>query len=426
MGGMKTTMSHKEAGRLRVIEGALAGKYTNRQAALKLGVSVRQIQKLKKKVREQGDAGIIHGNSGRSPKNATDEALKERIVALQKTPRYRKINFTYFKELLAEQENIEIGYRTLHDLLNANGIQSCKKHRPGGKRYRRRECRARFGELLQTDATPYDWFGIGERVNAHGFLDDATGDLVGLYFCENECQQGYNEAFRQVLVVYGIPDAIYADRTSNFFVNKKNEENWTPEEQLAGKILDKTQFGRIAEKLGVTLIPAGSPQAKGKIEKLWDTLQGRLPTWLELHDIHTIEQANEAAPQIMAWFNDRFGHAPRDTKTTSFSPLPKNYNLDILLSCKHERKTDNCGCFSYQNIMFQVESKKPIVRKQIVFLFSEKIGFKVLYEKHLYPVKLLDYDERDGLDRLPKVTQRLLYAAFFRSTKDPSRYPTGG
>jgi hypothetical protein len=110
-----------------------------------------------------------------------------------------------------------------------------------------RERRAKFGELVQTDATPYDWFGTGVHYALHGFQDDATGEILGLYLCEYECLQGYFEAFRPVLTGYGVPEALYADRIGIYFVNTKKVENWTIEEQLAGKTLDKTQFGSIAE-----------------------------------------------------------------------------------------------------------------------------------------------------------------------------------
>jgi transposase len=418
---MEQKLSRKDKVKLTLVKKAIVGTLTNAEAAVKLKVGVREIQKLKKKVLESGDAAIIHGNRGRSPKNATEDALKIKIIRLKKSKAYQDANFTYFRELLAEREDITIGYRTLHDLLNDAGIQSNKKHRPGGKRYRRRNARLRFGDLLQTDGTPFDWFGTGVKEALLAFLDDATGEIVGLYFCRNECLMGYYEAFRQVLVNHGIPNEIYADHSSNFFVNKATE-NWTIDEQLAGKCLEKTQFGRVAEILGVNLIPAGSPQAKGKIEKLWDTLQGRLPIWLDLNGITTIEAANKAVPQIIAWFNKRFGHEAADKEMSAFSPLPKDYDLDTLLAVKYERKTDACGCFSFQNITFQIESPKPIARKEVIFLFSEKIGFKVLYEKRCYPVTLLDSDEREGHSHLPEVTRKLLELTLLQNTKNTTKY----
>ncbi|MDR1948656.1 MAG: hypothetical protein LBQ38_04625 [Spirochaetaceae bacterium] len=160
-----------------------------------------------------------------------------------------------------------------------------------------------FGELVQTDASPFDWFGTGIQYALHGFQDNATGDILGLYLCEHECLAGYFEAFRAVLTGYGVPETLYADRIGIYFVNTKKPEHWSIEEQLAGKTLDKTQFARIAEKPGCGLIPAGSPQVKGRIERLWETLQSRLTEFFQFHQIKDIKCANAALPDFVAEFN---------------------------------------------------------------------------------------------------------------------------
>jgi hypothetical protein len=215
----------------------------------------------------------------------------------------------------------------------------------------------------------------------HGFQDDATGDILGLYLCEHECLQGYFEAFRAVLQGYGTPQALYADRIGIYFVNTKKPEQWSIEEQLAGKTLDTTQFGHIAETLGCELIPAGSPQAKGRIERLWETLQSRLPVWFALNGIDAMSQANAALPRFITEFNQRFHRNPACREQTAFAPLPAGFDLDTLLAAKYQRTTDKRGCFSFHHYTFQVDSPRPPVKKPIVFLFSEKIGFKVYYDK---------------------------------------------
>jgi hypothetical protein len=164
------------------------------------------------------------------------------------------------------------------------------------------------------------------------------------------------------------------------FVLSTQPESWSIEEQLAGKTLDKTQFGHIAETLGCDIIPAGSPQAKGRIERLWETLQSRLPVWFALNGITTMEQANAVLPRFIAEFNQRFHRKPACKDTTAFAPVPAGFDLDPLFAAKYDRKTDNCdcgcGCFSFHNYTFQVDSPRPPVKRHIVFLFSEKIGFK--------------------------------------------------
>jgi transposase len=254
---MKYTMSTKELARLTVIKGATDGAYTVKQAALKLGVSTRQVKRLKKDAGEQGGGAVIHGNSGRHPASVTDEMIREKIIALKKSGAYRQANFTRFRELLEEYEQIAVSYTCLSKILKEAGIRSPKTRRSGGERRMRRERRAKYGELVQTDAAPFGWFGTGVRYAPRGFQDGATGDILGLYLCEHECPQGYFEAFRAVLTGYGVPEVLCADRIGIYFANTKKAENWTIEEQPAGKTLDKTQFGHIAETLGCALVPAG-------------------------------------------------------------------------------------------------------------------------------------------------------------------------
>jgi transposase len=416
---MKYMMSTKELARLTVIKGAIDGAYTVKQAARKLGMSGRWVKHLKKAVREQGDGAVIHGNADRRPANATDEALRNKIIALKKGAPYRSANFTHFRELLEEQERIPISYTSLSGILKTAGITSPKTRRSMGERRTMRERRAKLGELVQTDASPFDWLGRGGQYALHGFQDDATGDILGLYLCEHECLQGYFEAFRAVLQGYGVPEALYADRIGIYFVNTKKPEHWSVEEQLAGKILDKTQFGHIADTLGCELIPAGSPQAKGRIERLWETLQSRLPVWFALKGMTTMAQANAALPRFIRDFNQRFHREPACQDETAFAPVPMNFDLDTLLAAKYHRKTDTCGCFSFHNYTFQVDSPKPPVKKQITFLFSEKIGFKAYYDKTYYGVKFLDFLNKDKKSHLPQVTKRFIHDAFFAGVKTP-------
>jgi transposase len=406
-------MSQKELGTLVLLKGAVDGVYTVRDVAKRLHLSERRVKQLKRAYREQGDGAVIHGNSGRHPANYKPEALREKIVSLKKNKDYQDTNFTYFRELLAEREGIAVSYSTLAAILKTAGITSKKKHRTEGRRFRRRKRRDAFGEMLQADGSSFDWFGIGERCTLHGFIDDATGDITGLYFCKNECLMGYLEVSRQTFTTYGIPLELYADKAGIFFVNNKKEANWTVEEMLAGHPLTKTQFGEIVEnRLGIKLTSAHTPQAKGRIERLWGTLQDRLPTWLRLHNVKTMEEANQRIGEIISWYNDLFGVAP-GSEENAFIPLSPNDDLDKLLAVRYERTTDNCGCFSFQNFLFQVESPKPFAKKKLVFLFSEKIGFQVYHEKSYYPAKLIGFGKGRTKTHLPDVVKTLILKNFY-------------
>lgn len=209
-------MNKKDLKKYTIIQNCINGIYTVPQAAKLLNLSDRQIQRLKKEVKENGPKGIIHKSRGRLPNNTIDKDKINKIIQLKKTYKYEKANFTHFNELLKEYENIIISYSSLYSNLRKNNIKSPRKHKKV-KLHHRRKRKAYFGELIQTDGTPFDWFGIGKRFSIHGYIDDATGIPLGLYMCESECLLGYLEITRQMLVNYGIPETIYSDKFSVFF-----------------------------------------------------------------------------------------------------------------------------------------------------------------------------------------------------------------
>jgi transposase len=375
---MKYTMSTKELARLTVIKGAIDGAYTVKQAAGKLGISARRVKSLKKAVREQGDGAVIHGNSGRHPANVTDERIREKIIALKKGGAYRKANFTHFRELLAEYEQITISYTCLSSILKQAGITSPKTRRNGGGGGSGGQRSASWFKRMPRCLTG---LGLAFTMPYTDFRMTPQETYWGCTCAHTSVDRGILRAFRAVLPGYGVPEARYANRTGVYFVNTKKAEHWTVEEQVVGKTLDKTQFGFIAEKLGCQLIPAGSPQAKGRIERLWETLQSRLPVWFALNGITTMVKANAVLPRFIREFNQRFRREPACQDDTAFAPLPAGFGLDTLLTAKYHRKTDTCGCFSFQNYTFQVNSPKPPVKKNIVFLFSEKSVSKCITTK---------------------------------------------
>ena len=418
IGGMRYIMSKETLAKLALIRGAVEGKYTVKDVALRLNLSHRRIKQIKKAFREREELAVIHGNSGRHPSNYTDEKIREKIIHLKKTERYKDSNFTHFRELLEEYEDIKVSYTSLSRILKEAGIVSKKKHRTEGRRFRRRERREARGEMLQGDGSSYDWFGNGQRCTLHAFIDDATGEITGLYFCQNECLMGYLEVLRQTLTNHGIPLEIYIDKAGIFFVNTKKEENWTVEEMLAGRPIEKTQFGSIVdEQLGISMISAHTPQAKGRIERLWGTLQDRLPVWLKINSITNMEQANKNIKRIIRWHNKRFAVEPA-LEGSAFVHVGASWDLDKLLAVRYERTTDNCGCFSFNNFTFQIESKKPIVKKKIYFLFSEKIGFQALFGKVYYPVSFLGLRGKNRGVHIPDVTKILLQKFYYADSKN--------
>ena len=380
-------MTKKDLKRYSVIQDCIDGIYTVPQAAKILSLSDRQVQRLKKEVISKGPQGIIHKSRGKISNNATNPETIEKIVELKKKYIYEKANFIHFQELLAEKENINISYSCLYSNLNKNGIKSPRKHHKK-KLHHRRKRKSYFGELVQTDGTPFDWFENGSKYSLHGYIDDATGIPLGLYMCETECLLGYLEITRQMLSKYGIPETIYSDKFSVFF--PPTSAKLTVEEQLEGKTKPKTQFHRILDELNINLIAANSSQAKGRIERLWNTLQDRLITEFRVNNITTIEDANDFFPSFMKSYAKKFGVKAEKTES-KFIKLPKYVNLDTLLCAKFTRMIDNSGEFSFMGENFQVIAKDLKPKTKITVLMSKKLGIKAQYQEKIYDV--LNYQE---------------------------------
>lgn len=372
-----------------------------------------------KEVKERGVQSIIHGNRGRKPVHTIDSKLAQRIVELKNSYAYQEANFLHFQELLEEYEGIKISYSALYDILRKANIKSPKKHRKTKKHHRRKR-KASAGMMLQADGTPHDWFGIGKKYALHGFIDDATGSITGLYMCENECLLGYLEVTRQTLKNFGIPLSLYPDKYSVFFPNPTKKYDLTIDEQLRGVTKAVTQFGRIMDELGIEMFPASSPQAKGRIERLWETLQSRLVTEFRIHNITTIEQANKFLPGYIKKYNKKFA-IPVSDQNTSFLPLPENINLNTLLCVKIERTTDNAGVFSINNCKFSVDSREVPPKAKITVLISKNGGMKALYKGKLFKVSGVDYaaneDTMQNGKVLTKGIKQLIDEYFFKNAK---------
>lgn len=375
-------MTKKDLKRYSVVQDCIDGIYTVPQAAKILGLSDRQIQRLKKEVVTNGPEGIIHKSRGKISNNATSPETIKKIIKLKKEYIYEKANFIHFKELLEEKENINISYSCLYSNLTKNGIKSPRKHHKS-KLHHRRKRKSYFGELVQTDGTPFDWFECGSKYSLHGYIDDATGIPLGLYMCETECLLGYLEITRQMLSNYGIPETIYSDKFSVFF--PPTSTKLTVEEQLEGKTRPKTQFHQILDELNINLIAANSSQAKGRIERLWNTLQDRLVTEFRVNNITTIEKANEFLPKFMKSYAKKFG-VKAEKPHSKFIELPKYVNLDTLLCAKFTRILDNAGCFSLFGEKFQVIASDLKPKAKITILMSKKLGIRVENNEKFYDV----------------------------------------
>lgn len=377
-------MTQTQLNRYKIISLVIEGKATVSEAAEDLKLSERQVKRLKKGVKEQGPAFLIHSNTGRKPSHAVSKELKETIVSLKQAEPYVGANFLYFQELLEEHEKIVISYTPLYKILTEAGIKSPKKRRKA-KSHHRRKRKRREGILIQMDATPFEWFGTDEKFALHGAIDDATGKIVGLFLTKNECLMGYFAVVRQMLLNFGIPVSLYTDRHAIFESRKAGK--LTIEEQLEGKVVNETQFERAMSELGVTMHKARSAEAKGRVERLWDTLQGRLPIEFKIAGISNIDEANSFLASYIDKFNKKFAVAPMEPESM-FRAVPDKEFVDHILCVKQERSLDNGYVFSFYNRHFKVIDKGlPIPpRSSVKVLVSSEFGLKAQYRNLVYEV----------------------------------------
>ena len=255
-------MTQKEQTRLQVLNSLMADHMTLEQAATLMGVSARHTRRILAAYRRDGAAALAHGNRGRRPANATPDPLATDVVLLART-RYAGVNHTHLSELLREREGIDIGRNTLRKILTDAGVNSPRRRRPPKHRVRRQRM-AREGMLIQIDGSYHRWLGEdGPQFTLLLAVDDATGCVVNALFCEYENTRSYLLLLRDLIQSYGIPLALYADRHGVF-------KHTPPSETAAAP----TQFSRAMGELGVELIFARSPQAKGRVERtalaMWD------------------------------------------------------------------------------------------------------------------------------------------------------------
>lgn len=362
------------------------GKISIAEASILLGLSERQIKRLRKGVTEKGEEAVKHGNTGKSPSTAIKGEERERIIELYKS-KYYGSNFEHFTEMLEVNESISIGVTTIKRFLKASDIQSPKKKRKP-KKHARRKRREHEGALVQTDATPHDFFGTGEKYCLHGAVDDATGKIVGLHMTKHECLEGYLNIFEQMIGNFGIPASIYADRHTIFSSTAANK--LTLEDELAGKQANDTQLGRAMRELGITLIRARSPQAKGRIERLWATLQDRLVIEFRIHGVTDINAANQYLQTFIPRYNQRFAVEAVETQSMF---MPNTFDLINILCVREKRKLDNGSAFSYYGKYFVVIGGIP-PGVSIEVIAHRKLGIFALYKGQRYDVYRIDKPKR--------------------------------
>jgi len=298
-------MSQKELQRVRVLDRVLEGQMLLTEASRVMGVSYRQAKRLKRAFVGKGAEGLAHGNRGRTPGHAIPPEVRVRVLELSGGT-YSDFNDTHFTEMLEEREGIGLGRETVRSIRRDAGIPP-KRRRRAKKHHGRRTPRSLPGEMVLWDGSPHPWFGSDHPVCClMAAIDDATKKVLSLHFEPTETSVGYLRMLDRVVRTHGIPASVYGDGHGAL---ERNDDHWTIEEELRGE-QDPTQVGRVLRDLGIEKIRALSPQAKGRVERLFGTLQDRLVAEMDLEGIDTMEKADPWLGKVfLPRFNRRFGRA---------------------------------------------------------------------------------------------------------------------
>jgi len=329
------TLDAKAQQRLLVLTHVLAGELAIADAAAYLRLSVRQVGRLADRLRTEGAAGLVHGNRGRQPANRVDEAVRASIAELARTT-YAGFNPVHLAESLAETDPGTPSARTIRRILGAAGIALPRTRRPPVHRSRR-ERMPRAGMLLQADGSRHDWLeGRGPYLTLIAGIDDATGVVTGGTFRDHEDAAGYFEMLRQTVAGHGLPLALYTDLHGIFV--KDPDRGQTLAEQLAGQP-SRTQVGRALEAAGIRWIGARSPQAKGRSERLWGTLQDRFVSELRREGVATLEDANELLARHLPRHNRRFA-VPAAEPAAAWRPWPDGPPPEAVFCFEYTRRVE--------------------------------------------------------------------------------------
>ena len=367
------TMSKKEVTRVEVIQRTETKHLKQKEAAKVLGVSERHIRRMLRAYRQTGAEGLISKRRGKPSNNQLKTEVRQQVIDLIYS-QYPDFGPTFAHEKLTEKHGLELSRETVRKLMIIEGIWKPKKVKKLVV-HQMRDRRACLGELVQIDGSPHAWFEErGEKCNLLVFIDDATGRLMELYFTPGETTFGYFAATERYLARFGKPVAFYSDKNSIFKVNIKNA--------LTGSGM--TQFGRAMKELGIEIICANTPQAKGRVERAIQILQDRLVKEMRLLGISSIEAANEYAPEFMADYNARFAVDPRSSND-AHRPLGSKDDLERVFTLQEQRNLSKNLTLQYKNVIYQIQTSRPsyAMRNALVTVCEDdQCTIDILYKGH--------------------------------------------
>ena len=411
------------------------------RAAMKLGLSKRQINRLIIKYKENGKYAFIHGNRSKKPVNALDKSISEDIITLYKN-KYYDFNFNHFKEFLKKDENIDVSYDFIYKTLSKEGILSPKARKKTKKEFIKKQLLKEkkisldmdetqiqtivnheialedshprgekpkyFGEIIEQDGSIHNWFG-DKKSCLHLAIDKATSNVVGAYFDKQETLNGYYNVLYQILTNYGIPYKFLTDNRTVFNYMSLNPDKRTSDKDVL------TQYGYACKQLGIELETTSVSQAKGLIERTNGTFQGRLVQELRLNGINTIEEANKYLLDVFVPnFNKRFAIDYKKFPS-AFDDSPSEEKINYTLAVLTPRKIDNGNSIKYHNKYYQPyldnKIKCFIPKTECLVIKAFNSDLLVAIDENVYELKELSRNERfsKNLDEIVEVKEKKKY-----------------
>jgi transposase len=365
-------MSNQELTRLEIMQRIQDKRLTQKEAARMLKLSVRQIKRLYRAYKAQGAGGLVSQRRGKPSNNRLDTEIQQKAIDLIYA-QYRDFGPTLAHEKLREKHDLQISRESVRGIMIAEGVWKPKRAKQPSM-HQMRERRACFGELVQIDGSDHDWFeGRGPKCTLLVYIDDATGQLLELWFVPDETFFAYCKASRHYFERYGKPVAFYSDKHGIFRVNQPRP---------LGVSSGLTQFGRAMQELDIQIICANTPQAKGRIERANQTLQDRLVKELRLQGISDIDSANTYLPEFRQDFNRRFAVQPHSSHDAHRPLLPTD-NLAVILTHQEPRTLSKNLTVQANHVIYQIQSYRPgyaLRNAQVTVCENAKGEVTILYK----------------------------------------------
>ena len=407
------TMSKQEITRLEVMHRLKEMRLTQKEAAQILGISLRQIKRVYQAYKTKGAQGLVSKRRGKPSNNRLDPETVQQVTDMI-YERYRDFGPTLAHEKLTEVHGLRISRESVRRIMTEEGVWKPKKaHKPTV--HQMRERRACFGELVQIDGSEHAWYeGRGPKCTLLVLIDDATGQLLELWFVPLESFFGYCEAVRHYIERYGKPVAFYSDKHGIFRVNQPRP---------LGLSSGITQFGRAMQELDIQILCANTPQAKGRIERANQTLQDRLVKELRLRGISDMQAGNAYLPEFRKDFNRRFAVIPR-SHHEAHRPLLLNDNLDRILTHQETRTLSKNLTMQYNHVIYQIQTERPgyaLRNAQVTVCENAKGEVEILYKDHPLSYTIYHKPERQAEEVCSKTLDHKLITPARPATDHPWR-----